>query len=129
MSQQQALIIDDNIKNVAVLSRLLSNEGMSSIQVTNPAKLDEAVQHSDKIRVIFLDLEMPGVDGYQILDKLKANTQFRSVPIVAYTVHVSEINAAYERGFDGFLGKPLDADKFPDQLAQILKGEGVWEIP
>jgi CheY-like chemotaxis protein len=125
----QAVIIDDNPKNVNVLARLLSNEGLSSVQITNPAKLDAALEHAENIKVIFVDLEMPGTNGYQILTQLKADVRFQSVPVLAYTVHVSEINVAHERGFDGFLGKPLDADNFPDQLARILSGEAVWETP
>jgi two-component system, cell cycle response regulator DivK len=70
---------------------------------------------------------MPGLNGYQVIEALKADARFASVPFVAYTVHISEIQAAHQRGFDGFLGKPLNADKFPDQLARILKGEQVWE--
>lgn len=123
----QAIIIDDNLKNINVLARLLSNEGLSSIQITNPAKLDAALVDVGNIKVIFVDLEMPGIDGYQILNQLKADIRFQSVPVVAYTVNVSEINVAHERGFNGFLGKPLDADTFPGQLARILSGEAVWE--
>jgi CheY-like chemotaxis protein len=125
----QAVIIDDNPKNVNVLARLLSNEGLSSVQITNPANLAVALKHAENIKVIFVDLEMPGTNGYQILNQLKADVRFQSVPVLAYTVHVSEINVAHERGFDGFLGKPLDADNFPGQLARILSGEAVWETP
>ena len=49
------------------------------------------------------------------------------VPIVAYTVHMSELDAVYEFGFDGFICKPLDDERFPNQLGRILNGEGVWE--
>jgi two-component system, cell cycle response regulator DivK len=61
------------------------------------------------------------------LEKLKADARYQQVPIVAYTVHVSEINVAYQRGFDSFIGKPVDPDRFPGQLARILRGEAVWE--
>ena len=67
--------------------------------------------------------------GYQILDHLRADVRLKLVPIIAYTVHTNEIKVAYERGFDGFLGKPLDSDRFPDQLTRILNGEAVWETP
>ena len=129
MSQSQALIIDDNNKNLSILARMLSTEGLSSVQVNNPNKLDAALKETGNIRVVFLDLEMPGLDGYQVLNKLKADPKFQSVPVVAYTVHVSEIQAAHQNGFDGFIGKPLDSDKFPDQLRRILNGEPVWENP
>lgn len=127
MSQPQALIIDDNAKNVSILAHLLSAEGLESIQVINPATLDAKLQSASHIRVVFLDLELPNVDGYQVLHKLKNDARFHNIPIVAYTVHVSEIQVAHQQGFDGFLAKPLDSDKFPGQLSRILKGEPVWE--
>jgi two-component system, cell cycle response regulator DivK len=129
MSHSQAVIIDDNAKNINVLARLLSTEGLKSLEVLNASKLDTALKQANDVSVFFVDLEMPGVNGYQVLEKLKADTRFKSVPVIAYTVHVSEINVAHQKGFDGFIGKPLDADVFPDQLARILSGESVWETP
>lgn len=129
MSESQALIIDDNAKNIHVLARLLSSEGVSSLEVTSVSKLDAALKGIGDLSVIFVDLEMPGVNGYQVLEKIKADTRFDAVPVIAYTVHVNEINVAHQKGFDGFIGKPLDADAFPDQLARILNGESVWETP
>lgn len=129
MSASQALVVDDNSKNVTILARMLSKEGFNSIQVTNPKILDSVLEPQHDIRVIFLDLEMPGIDGFQILKKIKSISSFDDVPVIAYTVHVSEIQVALDKGFDGFIGKPLDSDKFPDQLERILNGEGVWETP
>ena len=52
------------------------------------------------------------------------------VPIIAVTAEAStdQMNKAKNSGFDGFLGKPLDPDKFPDQIRRILSGEPVWEF-
>ena len=52
------------------------------------------------------------------------------MPIVAVTAEASveQMNKAREAGFDGFLGKPLDPDRFPDQIRRILNGEQVWEF-
>lgn len=127
MNQEHALIIDDNARNVDVLARLLRAEGVSSTQVTNPNQLEDAVSNLDQVNVVFLDLELPGITGYQILAWLKSDPRFQSVPVVAYTVHTSEINVAYQQGFDGFLGKPIRYDRFPSQLRRILQGEEVWE--
>ena len=127
MTDKHALIIDDNGKNVAVLARLLAGQGVQNTQVTDPRRLDAALESLAGVDVVFLDLEMPMIDGFQVLDTLKSNDQFQSVPVIAYTVHVSEIRAAHQHGFDGFIGKPLDSDRFPDQLARILSGEPVWE--
>jgi len=47
--------------------------------------------------------------------------------IIAYTVHVSELDTARRWGFDGFLGKPVDIDRFPEQFECIINGGAVWE--
>src|SRR5262245_57526263 len=127
MTDRHALIIDDNTKNVGVLARLLAAEQVKTTQVTQPKQLDSVLARLEPVDVVFLDLEMPDMDGYQVLQQLKADAQFQGVPIIAYTVHLSEITVAHEQGFDGFLGKPLDSDQFPNQLARIFNGEPVWE--
>ena len=129
MDASQALIIDDDVRSINVLARLLSYEGLTHIQVIDPKNLEEVLKQVDDLSVIFVDLEMPEIDGYEVLEKLRADSRFQSVPIIAYTVHVSEIKVSHAKGFDGFLGKPLDSDKFPDQLARILNNEPVWETP
>ena len=125
MTQTHALVIDDNTQNLRVLAQLLSKQGVTSTEVANPTKLANLLPTLDHVDVVFLDLEMPGLDGYHVKDMLRS--QMGSTPIIAYTVHVSEMNAVRELGFDGFLGKPLDNARFPDQLARILNGEPVWD--
>ena len=126
MSPYQALVVDDNIKNLSVLTQLLTQEGVSTIQVSHPHQLDTLIETEDKFDIVFLDIEMPGLNGYDVLQKLKADQRFTGVPIVAYTVHISEINRAFQLGFHSFISKPIDPDKFPAQLAAILQGEPIW---
>lgn len=124
---QHAIIIDDNPRNINVLGRLLEQQNFESVRITQPSKIEEALHTITQTDIIFLDLEMPMIDGFQVLDWLKSDVRFASVPVIAYTVHVSELKAAYDYGFDGFLGKPINSDRFPDQLKRILSGQPVWE--
>lgn len=125
MTQPHALLIDDNSQNLKVLAQLLSKQGVTSTEVINPTKLQSLLPTLERVDVVFLDLEMPGLDGYSVKDLLKS--YLGDTPIIAYTVHISEINVVRNLGFDGFLGKPLDHSRFPEQLARILNGEQVWE--
>lgn len=127
MSQSHALIIDDNINNVAVLVHMLSQHGVTSSQVITLDQLPPVLAQLRQIDVVFLDLEMPERSGYEVLQELQAEDRFANVPIVAYTVHANEIQTALQVGFHSFLPKPLDSDRFGGQLARILKGERVWE--
>ena len=125
MSQQHALVIDDNAQNRKVLVQLLAKQGFQSTEISDPRKLNNSLPTLGSVDVVFLDLEMPGLDGYDVKKLLRAH--FGATPIIAYTVHVSEINEVKQSGFDGFIGKPIDHTRFPDQLARILKGQQVWE--
>ena len=126
MSQQSALIVDDNPNNAKILAMLLKGQGIESITVNHPTRLDTLIPTLPGIDVVFLDLEMPMLNGFRVMDKLRADSSFDGVPIIAYSVHVSELDAVHKYGFDGFLGKPVDSDKFPAILEKILHGEQVW---
>ena len=128
MTQAHALIIDDNVKNINVLANMLSDENLTHTRITNPKHLETLLEGVGQISIVFLDLEMPQLTGYEVLNSLKQDARFEGVPIVACTVNTNEIRTARQQGFNGFLGKPLDPDKFPDQLARILGGEQVWEV-
>jgi two-component system cell cycle response regulator DivK len=112
---------------VHVLAGLMNEEGIEHTHVTDPRKLDAALDAITQLDVVFLDLEMPGLNGYEVLEKLKADTRFQGVPVVACTVHISEISVANKQGFDSFIGKPINPDRFSGQLHRILNGEEVWE--
>jgi CheY-like chemotaxis protein len=125
-SDIHALIIDDSSTDQVVLARLLSLENVQITQIYDPLRLEAHLPNFDEIDIIFLDLEMPNLNGYQVLQILK---EFFGdhVPIVACTVHTSEVNTAKELGFHSFIGKPLNGDRFPLYLQRILDGQSVWE--
>jgi CheY-like chemotaxis protein len=126
MSSTHALIIDDNVDNIGVLAELLTFYGMTYTQIEDPIEVAATLSSLTKLDVIFLDLEMPGLNGYDVMELLKHDANHKDVPVVAHTVHTNEINNARQIGFHSFLAKPLDADRFSDQLKRILSGEHVW---
>ena len=128
MANRHALIIEDDSMNAEILEFMLNSSGISCTNINNPHHVLEIVPQLSNIDVVFLDLEMPGIDGYQMLQILRENLQL-AVPVIACTVHTSQIDIARMKGFDGFLGKPLMAERFPEQIARILGGESIWELP
>jgi CheY-like chemotaxis protein len=126
MSNAHALIIDDNAQNLEVLGRLLTANGVSYTAVQDTNSLDHILGSESHIDVVFLDIEMPRRNGYEILGLLRQNYG-SALRIVACTVHTNEISTAREIGFDGFLAKPLNPTIFAAQLSQILDGTPVWD--
>jgi CheY-like chemotaxis protein len=127
MTSPHALIIDDDANNLKVLGRLLSMAGATFTAIQDSTQIVDVLKDLEKLDIIFLDLEMPNINGYEMLPILKEQMGI-TVPIVACTVHTSEIYTARELGFHSFLGKPLQVDKFSSQLNLILSGEAVWDM-
>ena len=115
--------------NAAILAQLLDFEGIDHTSLLDSTKIEGFLSKNNAVSLIFLDLEMPGLNGYEVIQQLKGDDRFRHIPVIAYTVHVSEIQNARNYGFNGFIGKPLDADLFPEYLQKIMAGEEVWVTP
>jgi CheY-like chemotaxis protein len=80
--------------------------------------------------VVFLDIHIEPVDGFEMLKKIRQNENCQSTKVIALTASVmnEEVTLLKEAGFDGVIAKPLDYDTFPNVLHRILKGEQVWHV-
>ena len=122
-----ALIVDDDKFNLEVLVHLLKAEGVTSTALQDPSRLLSVLEsEEEQIDIIFLDLEMPKLDGYQIYEMIRENLG-ADVLIIACTVHVNEVDNARQIGFNGFMSKPLDHERFKSQFARLRDNQPVWE--
>lgn len=78
--------------------------------------------------VVFLDIQIAPVDGYEMLKILRSDPAYEKTRVVAMTASVmsSDVARLKAAGFDGMIGKPIRKKAFPEQLKQILAGEPVW---
>jgi adenylate cyclase len=107
--QASVLVVDDDPVTRSMLSRSLEQEGH---QVTTSQDGRRALDlvHAERFDVILLDVLMPGLDGYQVLERLKADPKLRHIPVVMVTA-VDDIESAVrciELGADDYLSKPID---------------------
>jgi len=121
-----ALIIEDDTPSIAVLANLFRQLRITYTAVFDPAKAVSTALSLPAVNVIFVDLQLPGSDGYQVLHELRQQTQLGNVPIVAYTSHLSEMSRARQMGFHSFFGKPIRSSTFQHDLASVLGGTSVW---
>jgi len=123
------LIVEDNANNLMIATELLRTVGVkylnSRASGRQALKLAETLPQLD---LVLLDLQLPYEDGYAILERIRANPRFRQTRVVAVTasVHPEEQAKARAAGFDGFIGKPLDINRFPEQIRAVLLGQPVW---
>ena len=124
------LVVEDNVSNFVLIARLLGFMGVHCEWKTSGYEVVEYADTLPRLDLILMDIRLPYEDGYGAMKKIRASDRLKNVPIVAVTAEASseQMTKARNSGFDGFLGKPLDPDKFPDQIRRILTGEPAWEI-
>lgn len=124
------LIVEDNFNNFLLMTRLLAFLGVKKCEwKASGWKVLEFAETLGEIDLILMDLMLPDADGFESLASLRSHPQLKDVPIVAVTANIAQpfLDRARQVGFDGFIGKPLDPDRFPEQVRRILMGEEVWE--
>lgn len=124
------LVVEDNVSNFVLIARMLGYLGIHCEWKTSGYEVVEYADTLPRLDLILMDIRLPYEDGYGALKKIRASDHLKSIPIVAVTAEASneQMKKARAAGFDGFLGKPLDPDRFPEQIRRILGGDPVWEL-
>lgn len=124
------LVVEDNVSNFVLIARMLGFLGIHCEWKSSGYEVCEYADLLPNLDLILMDIRLPYEDGYDALKKIRQSPTLKKVPVVAVTAEASQeqITKAREAGFDGFMGKPLDPDRFPDQIQNILSGVPVWDL-
>ncbi|MBT8061360.1 MAG: response regulator, partial [Gammaproteobacteria bacterium] len=114
------LVIDDDTTSLDLTERILKKRGYSVIKATSGPKGIELASKK-KPDLVVLDVIMPGMDGWQVLDQLKASEVTKSIPIVMQSM-LSERELGLAKGADDYLTKPIDKAKLTGAIHQLLPG-------
>ncbi len=130
LSNKRIIVVEDNVDNFHLILRLLTELGIEHCEwISSGWKVAEEASNHEAIDLILLDIQLPYEDGFAVQRKLRQHPRLKNTSIVAVTANASEtsMQRAISEGFDGFIGKPLDPDRFPKQIRRILEGKIVWE--
>lgn len=130
LSDVRVLVVEDNVDNYTLILRILTSMGVEYCQwISSGWKVAEEAEQNGRPDLILLDINLPYEDGFEVHRKLRDNPLIGDTTIVAVTANANEqwMQRAINDGFDGFIGKPLDPDRFPEQIKRIVAGESVWE--
>ncbi len=124
------LVVEDNVANFVLIARMLGYMGIHCEWKTSGYEVVEYADTLPRLDLILMDIRLPYEDGFAALRKIRSSPRLKDTRVVAVTAEASpeQLKKAREAKFDGFLAKPLDPDRFPDQIRAILAGEAVWEL-
>jgi signal transduction histidine kinase/CheY-like chemotaxis protein/streptogramin lyase len=118
------LLVEDDPTIATVIAGLLQQQGHTVCHVVN-GLLALAELDRNRYDAALLDLDLPGVDGFQLARLIRRRETDQHLPIVAVTARSSEADEAQAReaGMDGFLRKPLSGEQLASMLARVLHDE------
>jgi len=124
-------LIEDNPGNVAVIATILDLSGAKVGLAAWGAGTFTRLREFMPIDLILLDLMFPnGVTGFDIFDQIHAHTDLAEIPIAAISAMDPSVAVprARQKGFIGFIAKPVNFDLFPLQLEKLMNHEPIWQM-
>lgn len=119
------LVVDDSAAIRKILQRVLRQTGMAIRTIYEAGDGQEAlaVLKTQKPSLVLTDINMPNMDGLQLLAAIKAVPEWRSLPVVMITTEGGEtkVSEAVRLGAAGYVRKPFTADQIKEKLAGILE--------
>ncbi len=118
------LYIEDNAENRMLVRRILMAYDFEVEEAAN-ALTGIEMARTNPPDLILMDISMPDMDGLTATQKLRTIPQLQDTPIVALTANVMEGDRerTLRAGCDGYIGKPIDIDKFPDQVTYYIRSQ------
>ena len=124
MAQHTILYIEDNPENRLLVKRVLEVEGYRVVEAGDGlAGLKLAEKTTPDL--ILMDINLPGMDGYELTHRLKQMPHLASVPVIAMTANVmkGDREKTLAAGCDGYIQKPIDVDQLPVQVEHFIQAK------
>ncbi|MEO8370478.1 MAG: response regulator [Candidatus Solibacter sp.] len=123
--ESDVLVVDDSAAIRKILTRVLRQTGMAiqTIHEAGDGQEALALMEQHRIDLVLSDINMPKMDGLQLLASLKASPQWRKIPVVMITTEGGEtkVAEAVRLGAAGYVRKPFTADQIKEKLVGILE--------
>jgi len=124
------LIVDDNAANLKLMNFVLSSSGYD-VHTATDGETALALLEAWHPRLILLDLQLPGINGFEVARRLKGAPETRGIVIVAVTAYAmtGDEQRALDAGCDHYLTKPVDTRALPGFVARLLESRGAPGAP
>ncbi len=115
------LIVDDQQANVLLLEEILRDAGYTRVSSTMDPHAVAALHRQNRYDLILLDLQMPGLDGFQVMENLKAIETEGYIPVLVITAQPAHKLQALQAGAKDFVSKPFDLTEVKTRIHNMLE--------
>ncbi len=121
------LIVDDQQSNVTLLEQTLAVAGYTNVSSTMDPTQTCALHRKNRYDLILLDLQMPGMDGFQVMEGLKTNNQDGYLPVLVITAQPGHKVRALQAGARDFISKPFDLVEARTRVRNTLEARLLYK--
>ena len=115
------LVVDDREANVRLLEQILSEEGYTRVTTTTNSREVRALHLKNRYDLILLDLQMPGMDGFQVMDDLREIESNSYLPVIVLTAQPALKLRALRAGAKDFISKPFELVEVTTRIHNMLE--------
>lgn len=118
------LVVDDEVDILKLTQKFLKLADFKTITTSNGKEAMQILEEKhDEIALILLDIMMPGVSGYEVLDEIKENEKYKDILVILFTVKSfnEDIQKGKKLGADGYLTKPFSGKELVKYIKEKLK--------
>jgi CheY-like chemotaxis protein len=116
------LLVDDDARNIFALSSVLERRGMTVLTATTGNEAISIIQSRPEVAIVLMDIMMPGMDGYETMQVIRADPAFRRLPIIALTAKAmkGDREKCLDAGASDYLAKPVNTEQLLSALRMWL---------
>ena len=121
---KKVLVVDDNPVSRELIREVLESPQQRVLEAEDGEEALEKV-HQEEPDLVLLDIQLPVLDGYEVLRRIRGNSRFARLPVVALTAFAmrEDREKALTLGFDDYVTKPIDAAALRLRIRSLLSGE------
>jgi len=121
LMKRAVLLVDDDTRNIFALSSVLERRGMEVLTATTGSEALAVLNAREDVAIVLMDIMMPGMDGYETIQEIRATPKFRRLPILTLTAKAmkGDREKCLEAGASDYLAKPVN-------IEQLLSALRMW---
>ena len=121
---KKIVVVDDNTASRELIREVLDSPDYRIMEAADGREALDLILASDP-DLVLLDIQLPGLDGYSVVRRLRQNPRFTRLKIVAVTAFAmqGDCEKALTAGFDGYITKPIDTYHLEEQVQELLNDE------